>query len=109
MNNPESSQKEYERLLFSARKNNDDRLYYLIQTMGSTGIRVSDVKFITMEAVLKGVATISCNGKIREVLIPKKLCQMLKKYAKSEKIYSGSISITKNKKLLNRTNIWKIW
>lgn len=97
---------EYERLLRAAKKKKDERLYMLMQTICATGIRVSELKHITVEAISKGKATIRSKGKIRTVIIPKRLCQELLKYAKKMGISRGMIFITKSGKALDRSNIW---
>ena len=101
----ELTKAEYLRLLDAA-KRKSRRLYLLMQTVCATGIRVSELKFITVEAVNIERAEIDCKGKRRIVFIPKKLCKMLKDYAKSEKIKSGSVFVTKSGKPLDRSNIW---
>ena len=101
----ELTKAEYLRLLDAA-KGKSRRLYLLMQTVCATGIRISELKFITVEAINFERAEIDCKGKRRIVFIPKKLCKMLKDYAKSEKIKSGSIFVTKNGKPLDRSNIW---
>ena len=101
----ELTKAEYLRLLNVA-KRKSRRLYLLMQTVCATGIRVSELKFITVEAVNIERAEIDCKGKRRIVFIPKKLCKMLKEYAKSEKIKSGSVFVTKSGKPLDRSNIW---
>lgn len=101
----ELTKAEYLRLLDAA-KRKSRRLYLLMQTVCATGIRVSELKFITVEAVNFERAEIDCKGKRRIVFIPKKLCKMLKDYAKSEKIKSGSVFVTKSGKPLDRSNIW---
>ncbi len=101
----ELTKAEYLRLLDAA-KRKSRRLYLLMQTVCATGIRVSELKFITVEAVNLERAEIDCKGKRRIVFIPKKLCKMLKDYAKSEKIKSGSVFVTKSGKPLDRSNIW---
>ena len=101
----ELTKAEYLRLLDAA-KRKSRRLYLLMQTVCATGIRISELKFITVEAINFERAEIDCKGKRRIVFIPKKLCKMLKDYAKSEKIKSGSIFVTKNGKPLDRSNIW---
>ena len=101
----ELTKAEYLRLLDAA-KRKSRRLYLLMQTVCATGIRVSELKFITVEAVSFERAEIDCKGKRRIVFIPKKLCKMLKDYAKSEKIKGGSIFVTKIGKPLDRSNIW---
>ena len=102
----ELTKEEYERLLSAAKDNK--RLYCLIQTICSSGIRVSELSYITYAAVLKGFAIINNKGKMRKVFLPKKLCVMLKKYAKEQGITSGSIFVTRNKKPMDRSNIWKM-
>ena len=101
----ELTKAEYLRLLDAA-KRKSRRLYLLMQTVCATGIRVSELKFITVEAVSFERAEIDCKGKRRIVFIPKKLCKMLKDYAKSEKIKGGSVFVTKSGKPLDRSNIW---
>lgn len=102
----ELTKAEYERLLTAAEKKKNKRLYYLMQSICSTGIRVSEHKYITAEAVEKGSVQINLKGKMRVVILPKTLCKMLKKYIKEENIKSGSVFITKNGKPLDRSNIW---
>ena len=102
----ELSKAEYERLLRVAKQRSNERLYLLMQTICSTGIRVSEVKHITVEAVIHGVAEINCKGKRRQVFLPKQLCQMLKQYVKEKKIKSGAVFVTKTGNPLDRSNIW---
>lgn len=104
----ELTKAEYERLLTAAKNKEDDRLYYLMQTIGSTGIRISELKYITCEAVNLGRADISCKGKRRQVFLPKQLCKMLKSYIKQHNIKSGPVFVTRNGKALNRSNVWKM-
>ncbi len=101
----ELTKAEYERLLDVAKEKNE-RLYYLIQTICSTGIRVSELQFITVESVINGEANINCKGKQRKVLLPKQLCKMLKGYIKSKNIKKGPVFVTRNGKPLDRSNIW---
>ena len=104
----ELSKMEYERLLAAAKNKNNERLYYLMQTIASTGLRVSEIKYVTCEAVRQGQAVINCKGKIRQIFLPKKLCQMLKEYIKSRNIKSGAVFVSKNSRPLDRSNIWKM-
>ena len=104
----ELSKAEYERLLIAAKDKKNERLYYLMQTIASTGLRVSEIKYVTCEAVRQGQAVIDCKGKIRQIFLPKKLCQMLKGYIKSRNIKSGSVFITRSGKPLDRCAIWKM-
>ncbi len=98
---------EYERLLNAAKSGNNERLYYLMQTLASTGLRVSEIKHVTREAVFAGQATISCKGKIRQIFLPKKLCKLLKSYMKKKNIKSGAVFVTRSGKPLDRHMIWK--
>lgn len=104
----ELTKAEYEKLLRVAKSKKNDRLYYLMQTVASTGLRVSEIKFITVNAVKTGQATINCKGKIREILLPKALCRMLKEYIKKERILSGSIFVTCKGKPIDRYAVWKM-
>ena len=99
---------EYERLLTAANKRNNKQLYYLIQTICSTGIRVSELKAITVESIKCGQATINCKGKMRIIILPKQLCKMLKTYIADKKISRGSVFVSKYGKPLDRSNIWKM-
>ena len=102
----ELTKAEYDRLLQAAKQKKNERLYLLMQTICSTGIRVSEVRYVTVEAVLRGIAEINCKGKRRQVFLPKQLCQILKQYIQEQKIKSGSVFVTKNGKPLDRSNIW---
>ena len=102
----ELSKNEYMRLLETAKNKNNRRLYLLMQTVCSTGIRISELKFITVEAIMKREAQINCKGKMRIVILPEKLCRILTKYIKERKIQSGSVFVTKNGKPLDRSNIF---
>lgn len=102
----ELTKAEYERLLSAAKKRKNERLYLLMQTVCSTGIRVSELKFITVSAVQRGYAEINCKGKRRRVYLPDELCGMLKRYLKLQKIKSGAVFVTKNGNPLDRSNIW---
>jgi len=102
----EMTKEEYERLLSAAKSKHNERLYLLMQTVCSTGIRISELKYMTVDAVNKAYAEIYCKGKYRRVFLPEKLCKMLKQYIKTKKISSGAIFITKNGNPLDRSNIW---
>ena len=104
----ELTKAEYERLLSAAHKQGNRRLYYLMQTLCSTGIRVSELKFITAQAVRTGQADIRCKGKMRTVFLPKQLCKMLKGYMKEQCITEGSVFQTRTGKPLNRSNVWRM-
>ena len=102
----ELSREEYERLVSAAHTQGRERLALLLETTGSTGIRVSEVKYITVEAAWAGRAEISLKGKLRVILLPGKLCRKLKKYARQQKTASGEIFLTRSGKSLSRRQIW---
>lgn len=104
----ELSKAEYERLLNAAKAKSNERLYMLMQTICSSGIRVSELKYITVEAIERREATISCKGKMRIVILPRDLCRMLTKYAKTRNITSGPVFVTRTGKPLDRSTIWKM-
>lgn len=104
----ELTKSEYERLLITAKNKKNERLYYLMQTIASTGLRVSEIKYVTCDAVRAGQTMIYCKGKIRQIFLPTKLCKMLKEYIKYRNIKSGSIFISKSGRPLDRSNIWKM-
>ena len=97
---------EYHRLLEAARSRGQARLALLMETICATGIRVSEVRYITVEAARRGRAEISLKGKVRTILLPGKLCRKLLKYAGKNKTDSGEIFLTKNGKGLSRRQIW---
>ena len=101
----ELTKAEYQKLLCAARAKNE-RLHLLMQTICSTGIRVSELRYITVESVMRGRAEIQSKGKCRCILLSKELCKMLKAYAKEHKIARGPVFVTKNGKPLDRSNIW---
>ena len=77
-----------------------------MQTICGTGIRISELKFFTVEALEKGEVTVRCKNKTRIVLVPKVQIKTLLRYAKKKRIYSGAVFITRNGNPLNRSNIW---
>lgn len=97
---------EYECLLETARSLGRERLALLMETICATGIRVSEVRYITVESAQMGWAEITLKGKIRTILIPNKLCRKLLKYAKKQKTASGEIFLTKGGMSLSRKQIW---
>lgn len=103
----ELRREEYTRLLAAAQQNGRSWLGLLMETMCSTGIRVSEVRYITIEAVRRGRADVALKGKIRTILFPDKLCRKLKKYAKQHRIISGEIFRSKSGARLSRGQIWR--
>lgn len=102
----ELSREEYARLVETARRLGRGRLSLLMETICATGIRVSEVRYITAEAVREGRTEIALKGKIRTILLPNKLSRKLLKYAKRQKIASGEIFLTRSGKALSRRQIW---
>ncbi len=100
----EITKTEYERLLKAAEKN--EQLHLVIQTICSTGIRVSELKYFTVEAVQLGELAVSSKAKTRTILIPRKLRKRLLEYARKQKIRSGVIFLTRNGNPLDRKTIW---
>ncbi|MGN0658384.1 MAG: tyrosine-type recombinase/integrase [Emergencia sp.] len=102
----ELTRSDYEKLLKSAQSSGKRRLALLMEAVCSTGIRVSEVKYLTVEAAAQGRAEIAMKGKIRVILLPAKLCRKLAKYARRENISSGEIFVTSSGKSLGRKQIW---
>jgi len=103
----ELTEKDYERLVRAAERKNDSRMSMLLQTIGSTGIRISELRFITVESLAAGRANIYNKGKSRVALLSVELTRILKKYCKKVGITQGSIFITKSGKPMDRSNISK--
>lgn len=103
----ELTKEEYERLVKTAKESGNERLSLIVETICSTGIRVSEVKFITVEAVRTGRAEINCKGKHRVVFLPDDLRELLARYIERRGIKGGSVFVTKNGKPLDRSNIWR--
>lgn len=104
----ELTKAEYLRLVVAAEQQDNRRLSLLIQTICGTGIRVSELQYITAEAVRAGEATIQLKGKTRAILIAGKLRKALKEYICREMILSGPVFISRNGKPMNRSNIWRM-
>ena len=102
----ELTKAEYLRLLDTAQKQKKLWLRLVMETICATGIRVSELRHITVEAFQRGTAKITCKGKHRQIFLPKRLCAKLKEYCRQRKIKSGSVFVTKNGTALDRSNIW---
>ena len=100
------SRNDYERLLQAAKAHGNFRLHLLMETICATGIRVSELKYITLEAVRTGRAQISLKGKIRTILLPGKLCRKLQKYAQKNKLASGELFLTRSGRGISRRQVW---
>ena len=102
----ELNRAEYTQLLAAARSNGQERLALIMETLCATGIRISELCYITVAAAQQGKATISLKGKIRTILLPAKLCRKLLKYAKKQKIATGEIFLTSSGKGISRRQVW---
>ena len=102
----ELTREEYTHLIETAKNLRKDRLALIIETIGATGIRVSEVSYITVEAARVGKVQINLKGKIRVIMLPNRLCRKLLKYAGKNKITSGEIFLTKGGRALSRKQIW---
>ena len=103
----EMTKAEYERLCRTAERKQNERLCLILQTICGTGIRVSELQFITVEAVRKGEATVSLKGKTRSIFIVRDLQKKLLRYISEQHIMTGAIFITRTGKPMSRTNIWR--
>ena len=103
----ELTKAEYVRLVRAAERGENERLALVIQTICATGIRVSELRFITAEAVQCGRAEVSNKGKRRTVFLPDKLRKLLRAYLQKQKIPAGAVFVSKNGKPLDRSNIWR--
>ena len=101
------SKEEYQRLVQAAHEKGDLRMELILETICATGIRVGELKYITVEAVRAGVAEIALKGKIRTILLPHRLCRKLQKYAKQQKLASGKLFLTQDGLPVSRQYIWR--
>ena len=102
----ELNRAEYTQLLAAARSNGQERLALIMETLCATGIRISELCYITVAAAQQGKATISLKGKIRTILLSTKLCRKLLKYARKNKTVSGEIFLTSSGKGISRRQVW---
>lgn len=102
----ELTKSEYIRLVDTAVANNDEQLAMLMQTICATGIRISELKYITVEALKNKTAIVHNKGKVREIIFPKKMRKALLSYCKERHITSGCVFVTKNGNPLDRSNVW---
>lgn len=103
----ELSRAEYTRLCAAAKETRNYRLWMILQTICATGIRVSELKYITVEAVKRGEAVVSCKAKTRRVFLVSELRKKLLRFAAEQKITTGQIFVTRTGKPVSRTNIWR--
>ena len=104
----ELSRAEYFRLLNAARSTGNKRSQLLLETICSTGIRVSELQFITAEAVRRHKASIRCKGKCREILLPAELCHRLTRWCQKHRIHTGPVFLSRQGKPLCRVTVWKL-
>ncbi len=102
----ELTRHEYEALLQAATKQGKQRLSLILRTLCSTGIRVSELHYITVSAVRRGHTDINNKGKIRRILLPRVLCKMLTDYLKKQGRTEGQVFVTKTGKAIDRSNLW---
>ena len=103
----ELTRAEYIRLLEASNKKHNKRLNLIIQTICGTGIRVSELQYITVEALCRGEAVVNCKGKNRRIFIVSDLKKKLLLYVKDQKIASGAVFVTRNGNPISRCNIWR--
>lgn len=103
----ELSRGEYLRLLEAARAGRNRRLDLMLQTICGTGIRVSELQYITVEALRRGEAVVSCKGKNRRIFIVAELKKRLLRYAKEQRILSGAVFVTRNGRPISRNSVWR--
>ena len=100
----ELTKAEYRRLIEAA---GEGRMAYILQTICGTGIRVSELQYITVEAVRAGKAVVNCKNKMRVILLPGPIRQMLKRYVKESGVQAGPVFVSRSGRPLNRSNIWR--
>ena len=104
----ELTRAEYFRLLAAARDSGNTRALLLLETICATGIRVSELVYITAEAVQCRRASIRCKGKCREILLPAELCRRLQKWCRKRRIHTGPVFLSRAGRALSRVTVWKI-
>ncbi|MBE5731330.1 MAG: integrase [Clostridiales bacterium] len=105
--NKELTKAEYMRLIEAAKQKGNERLSLILQTICGSGIRVSELQYITVEAVIRGEAFVSCKGKGRRIFIVAELKKKLLRYIREHKIKEGSVFVTRSGKPVSRHNIWR--
>lgn len=104
----ELSRNEYFRLLQTARQTKNRRSQLLLETICSTGIRVSELQYITAEAVHSRKASIRCKGKCRDILLPIALCQKLTRWCRNQRIHAGPVFLSRQGEPISRVTVWKL-
>ena len=103
----ELTREEYVRLVRAAKEKSSERLALLLETICATGIRVSELQSITVEAVAQGEAVVRCKGKTRTIFLPAALCKKLRRYIQKQQLHTGPVFVTRTGKPMNRSNIWR--
>ena len=103
----ELSKPEYRRLLEAARSHGNQRLFCLIQTLAATGIRISELPFVTVESLQTGRTMVDCKGKQRLIFLPAKLRSLLQSYCSSRQMTAGPIFVTRSGAPMDRSNVWR--
>ena len=101
----ELNESDYKRLLETAERQGKTQLYYLMLVLYGTGIRISELSYVTVEAINHGNAEICMKGKYRVIIFPKKLVKKLKEYIKASNIKSGYVFRTRTGNKLDRSNV----
>ena len=102
----ELTQEEYKKLVETARKEGKEQLAVLMETIAGTGIRISELSFITVEAVIQGKAEVYCKGKCRQIYLTKELRKRLIKFCRQQQLKTGPVFRTKHGNPLDRSNVW---
>lgn len=103
----ELTRAEYVRLCKTAKRRHNHRTRLLLQTLCGTGIRVSELRYITVEAARQGVAVVQCKGKVREIFIVEDLAKRLLRYAAERGIRSGMVFVTRTGRPMSRVAVWR--
>ncbi len=103
----ELTRDEYRRMLKTAEAMGKERLALILRTLASTGIRISELKYVTVEALESGAINIWNKGKARKILLPGRLCVYLRRYCRRERCVAGSVFVSGRKNPLDRSNIWR--
>ena len=102
----ELKQTEYQKLVQTARQKGKEQIALIMETIAGTGIRISELSYITAEAVIQGKVEVSCKGKVRQIYLVKELRKRLRQYCKKQKINSGPVFCSRHGNPLDRSNVW---
>ena len=103
----ELTREEYLRLITEAERRRDPRSALIFQTICCTGIRISELGYITVEAARAGETSVSCKGKTRRIFIISALREKLLNYCEKEGVESGPVFVTRGGRQIDRTNVWR--